>query len=169
MCCIWTRTTGRTSPNTRPPSRGSNNSLDCHCAGKGRSDENLSNRVLAGVDWKHRACGRPRWVVASLSDCEADDKCGKQAIEFWRAGFYGQVDGRAACIDRSASGSDANLTPTVAEYWGKDREGRTEIGRRPDSHHRQCRCGRKATGLRPSAVLRLYPESLCRCHLSIRS
>jgi len=35
---------------------------------------------------------------------------------------------------------------------GQDRQGRTEISRRRDSHHRQCRCGRKATGLRPSAV-----------------
>jgi len=37
---------------------------------------------------------------------------------------------------------------------------RKSVARR-DSHHRQCRCGRKATGLRPSAVLRLYPESVC--------
>src|ERR1700675_2607612 len=122
MYCILTRTTGRTSPNTRQPSRGSNNSRDCHCARKRRRDETLSHRVLAGVDWKHLARGRPRWVVAPLSRSEADGGCGNQKGEFYCAGFYGRLDGHSPCIDGSAAGSDANFTPTVAEHRGKDRE-----------------------------------------------
>src|SRR5713226_4340155 len=118
MCCISTRTTGRTSPNTRRPSRGSNNSLDCHCVKKGRRDENLSHRVFAGIDWKHRTRGRPRWIVAALSRREADAERGDQGFEFYRAGFYGQLDGPTPCIDRSAAGSGADLSAALAEYRG---------------------------------------------------
>src|SRR5712692_1379689 len=168
MSCISTRTTGRTWLNTRRPSRGSNNSLDCHCMKKERSDENVSHWILGGIDWKRRSCRRPRWVVATLSACEADHGFGNQKSKFHRAGFYGQLDGHTPRIDRSAAGSDADLSATIAEYRCENGQGRTEIGRRRDSHHRQCRCGRKETGLRPSAVLRLYPESVCRCHLPIR-
>src|ERR1700724_141160 len=169
MCCILTRTTGRTSPNTRLPSRGSNNSPDCHCVKKGQRDENLSHWVLVGTDWKHRSRHRPRWFVAPLSRNEADGGCGNQKGKSHCAGFYGHFHGHTPCIDRSAAGSSTNLTATVAEHRGEDRRGRTEIGRRRHSHHGQCCCGRKATGLRPSAVLRLYPKSVCRCHVSIRS
>src|ERR1700676_1694071 len=98
MYCILTRTTGRTSLNTRQPSRGSNNSLDCHCVAKGRTDENLSRRILARVDWKHLARGSPHWVVAPLSRSEADGKWGNQAVELCRTGFDGQLDGPTACI-----------------------------------------------------------------------
>src|SRR6266478_7971042 len=167
MSCILMRTTGKTSPNTRLPSRGSNNSLDCHCMKKERRDENVSPRVFAGIDWKHRSHRRPRWIVAPLSRCEADGWCGNQNGKLHRAGFYGQLDAHSACIDRSAAGSDADLSATVAEYRCENWQGRTEIGRRRDSHYRQCRCGRKATSLRPSTVLRLYPESVCRCHVPI--
>src|ERR1700682_5870945 len=167
MCCILTRTTGRTSPNMRPPSGGSNNSQDCHCARKGRGNENLSHRVLAGSDWKHLSRLGPRWVVAPLSRSEADGGCGNQKSEFHCAGFYGEPDGHTACIDRSAAGSGANLASTVAEHRGEDWPGRTEIGRRRDSLDGQCRCRRKATGLCPSAVFRLYPKSVCRCHVPI--
>src|SRR5712691_8567563 len=169
MSCILTRTTGRTSPNTRLPSRASNNSLDSHCMKKERSDENVSHRVLAGTDWKHLARGRPRWIVAALSHCEVDAERRDQGIEFHRAGFYGQLDGPTPCINRSAAGSGANLTAALAEHRGKNREGRTKSGRRRDSYYRQCRCGRTATGLRPSTVFRLYPESICRCHVPIRA
>src|SRR5713226_4413232 len=116
MSCIWTRTTGRTSPNTRLPSRASNNSLDSHCIKKERRDENLSHRVLAGIDWKHRSCRRPRWIVAALSRCEADGGFGNQKGKFHGAGFDGQLDGHTPCIDRSAPGSGADLSATVAEY-----------------------------------------------------
>src|SRR2546426_9027406 len=128
MCCILTRTTGRTSPNTRLPSRSSNDSPDCHCGKKGRRDENLSHTVLVGIDWKHRARGRPRRVVAALSGCEADGGCGNQKGEFRCAGFYGQLDDYASCTDRSALGSSADFTPTVAEHRSKDRRGRTKVG-----------------------------------------
>src|SRR6266849_1135001 len=111
MSCILTKTTGRTSPNTRLPSRASNNSLDSHCMKKERSDENVSHRVLAGTDWKHR----PRWIVAALSRGEADGGFGNQKGKFHRAGFYDQLDGHTSCIDRSAAGSGANLATTVAE------------------------------------------------------
>src|SRR5579859_630765 len=133
MYCVLTRTTGRTSPNTRPPSRGSNNSPDCHCVKKGRRDENLSYGVLACIDWKHRSRRGPRWVVASLSRSEADGKCGNQAVEFCRAGLYGQLDGHTPCIDRSAARSGADLSATVAEYRCENRQGRTEIGCRRNS------------------------------------
>src|SRR5260370_35802884 len=168
MCYISTRTTGRTSPNTRLPSHGSNNSPDCHCVKKGRGDENLSHTVLVGIVWKHSARGRRRRVVAPLSGCEADAGFGNQKGEFHCAGFYGHLAGHTSSTDRSAAGSGPNLAATVAEHWGEDRQGRTESGRRRDSHHRECRRGRKATGLRPSAVLRLCPEGLCRCHVPIR-
>src|SRR5712692_10080760 len=169
MSCILTRTTGRTWPNTRLPSRASNNSLDSHCMKKERSDENVSHRVLAGTDWKHRARGRPVWIVAALSHCEVDAERRDQGIEFHRAGFHGQLDGPTPCIDRSAAGSGADLSAAVAEYRCEDRQGRTETGRRRDSHHGQCSRRRKAACLRPSTVLRLYPESVCRCHVPIRS
>src|SRR6267154_3380486 len=130
MSCILTRTTGRTWPNTKLPSRGSNNSLDCHCMKKERSDENLSHWIFGGIDWKRRSCRRPRWVVAALSRCEADGGYGNQAVEFPRAGFYGQLDGHTPCIDRSAAGSGADLAATVAEYRCENWQGRTEIGRR---------------------------------------
>src|SRR5229473_5589216 len=168
MSCILTKTTGRTSPNMRLPSRASNNSLDSHCMKKERSDENVSHRVLAGTDWKHRARGRPRWIVAALSRGEADGGFANQKGKFHRAGFYDQLDGDTSCIDRSTVGSGADLSAALAEYRGQDRQGRTEISRRRDSYHRQCRCGRKATGLRPSAVFRLYPESVCRRYVPIR-
>src|SRR6266852_3202849 len=168
MSCILTKTTGRTSPNTRLPSRASNNSLDSHCMKKERSDENVSHRILAGTDWKHRARGRPRWIVAALSRGEADGGCRNQTGEFLTAGFYGQLDVYPACIDGSAIGSGANLAAAVAEHRGEDWQGRTKIGRRRDSHHRQCRCGRKAAGLRPSAVLWLYSKSICRRYIPIR-
>src|SRR5271170_2624417 len=164
MSCTLTRTTGRTSPNTRPPSRGSNNSLDFHYRKKERRDENVSHRVLAGTRWKHRSCRRPRWVVAALSHREADGGYGNQKGKFHCAGFYGryaQLHGRAPCIARSAAGSGADLAATLAEYRCENGQGRTQIGRRRGSHHRECRCGRKTTGLRPSTILRLYPESVC--------
>src|SRR6267154_5537190 len=168
MSCILTRTTNRTSPNTRLPSRGLNNSLDSHCMKKERSDENLSHRVLAGTNWKRglRCC--PFWIVVALSRCAADAERRDQDIEFQRARFYCQLDGHTSRIDRSAAGSGADLSATVAEYRRENWRSRTEISRRRNSHHRQCRCGRKATGLRPSAVFRLYPESVCRCHVPIR-
>src|ERR1700730_11065008 len=119
MYCILTRTTGRTSLNTRQPSRGSNNSLDCHCVGKGRRDENLSHRVLAGIDWKHRARGRPRWFVAPLSRSEADGRCENRAVEFPRAKFYGHFHGQPPCIDKSAAGSGANLAATIEKHREK--------------------------------------------------
>src|ERR1700676_5616940 len=167
MSCILTRTTGKTSRNTRRPSRGSNNSLDCHCRKKERSDENLSHRIFTGIDWKHRSRRRPRWVVAALSRREAHGGHGNRIAQFPRTGFYGQLDGPTACIDRSATGSGADLSATVAEYRCENGQGRTEIGRRRDSHYRQCGCGRKETCLRSSTVFRLHPESVCRCHLSI--
>src|SRR5438046_6524241 len=168
MFCILTRTTGRTSPNTRRPSRDSNNSLGCHCMKKERSDENVSHRVLAGASWKRSPRCCPFWIVAALSHCEVYAERRDQAIEFHRAGCHGQLDGPTPCIDRSAAGSGADLSAAVAEYRCENRQRRTEISRRRDSHYRQCRCGRKATGLRPSTVLRLYPESVCRCHVPIR-
>src|SRR6266849_9065434 len=130
MSCILTRTTGRTSLNTRLPSRGSNNSRDAHCMKKERRDENLSHRVLAGIDWKHLSRRHPRWVVAPLSRCEADGGFGNQKGKFHHAGFYGQLDGHTPCIDRSAAGSGADLSATVAEYRCENWQGRTEIGRR---------------------------------------
>src|SRR5712692_10201789 len=114
MSCILTRTTGRTWPNTRLPSLGSNNSLDCHCMKKERSDENLSHWIFAGIDWKRGACCCPLWIVAALSRSEADGGFGNQKGKFRRAGFYGQVDGHTPCIDRSAAGSGADLSATVA-------------------------------------------------------
>src|SRR5437870_1463195 len=93
MSCIWTRTTGRTWPNTRLPSRGSNSSLDCHCMKKERSDENVSHRIFTGIDWKHRSRRRPRWIVVALSHREADAERRNQGLEFHHAGFYGQLDG----------------------------------------------------------------------------
>src|SRR5438552_8357926 len=168
MFCILTRTAGRTSPNTRRPSRDSNNSLGCYCMKKERSDENVSHRVLAGASWKRSPRCCPFWTVAALSHCKVDAERRDQGIEFHREGFHGRLDGHTPCIDRSTAGSGADLSAALAEYRGQDRQGRTEISRRRDSHHRQCRCGRKATGLRPGAVLRLYPESVCRCHLPIR-
>src|SRR5260370_17495012 len=116
MSCILTRTTGRTSPNTRLPSGGSSNSQECHCMKKERSDENLSHRVLAGTNWKRglRCC--PFWIVVALSRCEADAERRDQGIEFQRARFYGQLDGHTPCIDRSAAGSGADLSAQAAEY-----------------------------------------------------
>src|SRR6267142_3258459 len=119
MSCIWMRTTGKTSPNTRPPSRGSSNSLDFPCVKKERSNEDLSHRIFVSTRWKHRSCRRPRYVVAALSRCEADRGYGNQVAEFPRAGFYGryaQLDGHAPWIDRSATGSGADLSATVAEH-----------------------------------------------------
>src|SRR5260370_17241566 len=168
MCCILTRTTGRTWPNTKLPSLSSNNSLGCHCMKKERGDEELSHRVLGGIDWKDCSRRRPRWIVASLSRCEADGRCRNQTGEFFQAGFYGHLDGNTPSIDRSPAGSGADLHSTVAEYWCENGQGRAEIGRRRDPHHRQCRCRRKETGLRPSAVFRLYPESVCRCYIPLR-
>src|SRR6266478_8115088 len=121
MFCISTRTTGRTSPNTRRPSRGSNNSLDCHCMKKERSDENVSHRIFAGIDWKHHSRCHSRWVVAPLSRSEAHGGCGNQKGKFRRAGFDGQLDGFSSCINRSAAGSGADLSATVAEHRCKDR------------------------------------------------
>src|SRR6266850_14846 len=169
MSCILTRTIGRTSPNSRPPSRASNNSQDCHCRKKERSDESVSHRIFAGCDWKHRSRRPPRWVVAALSRCEPNGGRGNQVLEFHRAGFYGQADGPTPCIDRSVTGSSADLSATLAEHRCENWQGRTKISCRRDSHYRQCRCGRKAAGLRPSTILRLHPESVCRCHVSIRS
>src|ERR1035438_2781270 len=168
MSCILTRTTGRTSPNTRPPSHGSNNSLDCHCMKKERGDESVSHRILAGIDWKYRSRRRRRWVVAALSRCEADGGFGKHESKFHRAGFYDYLKGHTACIDRSTAPSGADLSATLAEYRCENRKGRKEIGCRRDSHHRQRRCGRKAAGLRPGAGLQIYPKSVCRCHVPIR-
>src|SRR2546430_2963604 len=70
MYCISTRTTGRTWPNTRLPSRASSSSLDCHCITRERNDENVSHWIFGGTDWKRRAWRRPRWVVAALSRSE---------------------------------------------------------------------------------------------------
>src|SRR5712664_2616636 len=164
MSCILTRTTGRTSPNTKRPSRGSNNSRDCHCVKKERSNEIVSRRIFVGFDWKRRSCHRPRWIVAALSRCETHDGHGNQNAKFHLAGFASHTPR----IDRSAAGSGADLSATVAEYWCENGQGRTEIGRRRDSHHRQRCRGRKTAGLRPSTVFRLYPESVCRCHVPIR-
>src|SRR5579863_8885068 len=116
MSCIWMRTTGKTSPNTKLPSRGSNNSRDCHCRKKERSDESLSHRVFARIDWKHRPRRPPRWVVAALSHCEAHGGHGNQIAEFHGTGSNGQLDGHTPCIDRSAARSSADLSATVAEY-----------------------------------------------------
>src|SRR5438552_3983798 len=122
MFCILTRTTGRTSPNTRRPSRDSNNSLGCHCMKKERSDENVSHRVLAGASWKRSPRCCPFWIVAALSHCEVDAERRDQGIEFHRAGFHGQLDGPTPCIDRSAAGSGAaSLLGAAAErlrQWG---------------------------------------------------
>src|SRR5882757_489861 len=104
MSCILTRTTGRTSPNTRLPSRGLNNSLDSHYMKKERSDENLSHRVLASTNWKHNLRCYPFWIVIALSHCAADTKHRNQDIEFKRARFYYQLDGHTSHIDRSAAG-----------------------------------------------------------------
>src|SRR5260370_42294802 len=100
---------------------------------KERSDENVSDWIFGGIYWKRRSCRRPRWVVATLSRCEAGHGFGNQKREFHRAGFYGQLDGHIPCIDRSAARSGADLSATVAEYRCKNRQGRTEIGRRRDS------------------------------------
>src|SRR6266849_4338746 len=155
MACISTRTTGRTWPNTRRPSRAANNSLDCHCMKKERSDENLLDGVPACIDWKRGPRRCPLWVVAALSRSEADGGFGNQKGKFHRAGFYGQLDGPTPCIDRSAAGSGADSSAAVAEYRCENRQGRTEISRTRDSHYRQCSRRRKATGLRPGAILRL--------------
>src|SRR6266852_4345653 len=104
MSCILTRTTGRTSPNTRLPSRASSNSLGCHCMKKGRRDENVSHRILAGTSWKRgpRCC--PSWIVVPLSRSEANGGHGNQEGNFHRGGFHDQFDGHTPCIDRSTAG-----------------------------------------------------------------
>src|SRR5580692_4224608 len=127
MSYILTRTTGRTSPNTRLPSRGSNNSLDSRCMNKERSNENVSHRIFTGVDRKHRSRRGPRWIVAALSRCEAPGGHGSQEGHFRRGGFHNRFDGPSPWSYRSAAGSGADFSATFAEYRCENGQGRTEI------------------------------------------
>src|SRR5260370_35700427 len=138
MSCILTRTTGRTWPNTRLPSRGSNNSLDSHCMKKERRDENVSRRILAGTHWERgpRCC--PSFIVAALSRSKADDRHGNRVAEFHRAGFYGQLHGHTPCIDTRAPRSRPDLAAKDAENRLQNWQGRREIGRGQVSPHRKC-------------------------------
>jgi len=46
---------------------------------KGRSDENVSHRIFAGIDWKHRSRRRPRCAVAALPCGKTDVRHGNQS------------------------------------------------------------------------------------------
>src|ERR1700687_1900991 len=124
MFSISMRSIGKTLPNARAPWRGSNSSLDCHCAKKEPGNENLSYRFLAGADWKRRVRRGPRWTVAALSRCEADGGCRTQTIEFRRTRLDGQFNGHASRIDGNPFGRGANLSATVAEHRRKNWQGR---------------------------------------------
>src|SRR6266851_2175130 len=91
MSCISTRTTGRTWPNTRLPSRASSSSLDCHCTTRERSDENVSHWIFGGIDWKRRAWRRPRWVVAALSRSVAVDERRLAYVQVRFSGYIQKV------------------------------------------------------------------------------
>jgi len=133
-----------------------------------RNDENVSHWIFGGIDWKRRAWRRPRWVVlhyrALKPMADSETKMANSTAK----------DSMADSMPHPLQSTEAPLVPVqisppaLAAYRGQDRQGRTEISRRRDSHHRQCRCGRKATGLRPSAVLRHIQKVVCRCHLPIR-
>src|ERR1700689_2526421 len=103
MSSILTRTIGRTSPSTRPPSRGSNNSRDFYCRKKEGSDENVPHRILAGTHGKRGPRCRPFWIVAPLARPQAHGEHGNRVVEFHRPGLYGPLASQTPCIDRNAA------------------------------------------------------------------
>ena len=82
--------------------------------------------VLVGL-WLHYRAG------SSMHGCP------NQTGKFCDARLYGDVCGRSPSIDGSAFGAGTTLCATVAEHRSEDRQGRTEVRRRRDSHHRQRR------------------------------
>jgi len=70
---------------------------DCHCAGEGRRDENLSHRVLAGIDWNAAPARGILVACGFILDSETDGGC-----ETKPSNSLAQIRRRfhASCIDR---------------------------------------------------------------------
>jgi len=164
MYYISTRTTGRTWSNTRLPSRASSSSLDGHCMTGERNDETYRIGFLAALDWN---------VVL-----------GVVLVGLWlhyRA-LKPMADSETKMANSTAKGGWPTRWPHPCigqkHRWFRCRSLRSACsvsGSRParsngnQSQTRfappQCPLWTKGDCLRPSAVLRLYPESVCRCHL----